>query len=501
LLEKHEHTVPTILRLSFLVLSSALIFSGLTLAAAAYTRNPEMIAGAVAFFLLVAAGAPLLVGRQVRTHLQDQKQAEEDFSVFEEVTERQVEEPAPFPVAEEPSPAEEEEDLRRLQKAQAVDRLRDGITHDLNNKLMVISANIDAVARQMKDQPSVQRKLLSALVASDQAAKLIAKSAAFSRQSEPKVQYLDISERVNSVAALMGRSLLRDTVELRLSLEEDLWPVEADPDDIETAIVTLSAHVRDALTQGGTISLEAQNVEVSRGTLPNLAIQGEFVQLTIRSTASDAPHDPDDDVEPIFTLQDIDVSSWLRLNRSLHFLQGIGGASKVYRSGMEMGITLYLPRAHTTTFLPFGAQGEDETPSEDVRENAEILIVDDEIEVALALQSTLEEFGYVTSIATDAAQAMKNLSARKPGLVLTDIAMPGTMNGVMLAREVRQIYPDLPVLLITGNPVAADEVSEFPLLQKPIISRDLHAAIQRHLVPPDNNKVIPLFPRTSKRVS
>ncbi|MDF2689372.1 MAG: hypothetical protein K0Q80_2338 [Microvirga sp.] len=500
MLEKHEHTVPTLLRLSFLVLSIALIFSGLALAAAAYTRNPEMMAGAVAFFLLVAAGAPMLVGRQVRTHLQDQRQAEEDFSVFEDVTERQVEEPAAFPVAEETPPAEDEEELRRLQKAQAVDRLRDGITHDLNNKLMVISANIDAVARQMKDQPSVQRKLLSALVASDQAAKLIAKSAAFSRQSEPKVQYLDISERVNSVAALMGRSLLRDTVELRLSLEDDLWPVEADPDDIETAIVTLSAHVRDALTQGGTISLEAQNVQVPRGTLPNLAIEGEFVQLTIRSTASDAS-DSDDDVEPIFTLQDIDVSSWLRLNRSLHFLQGIGGASKVYRSGMEMGITLYLPRAHTTTLLPFGTPGEDETPNDDVRKNAEILIVDDEIEVALALQSTLEEFGYVTIIATDAAQAMKNLSARKPGVVLTDIAMPGTMNGVMLAREVRQIYPDLPVLLITGNPVAADETSEFPLLQKPIISRDLHAAIQRHLVPPDNNKVIPLFPRASKRVS
>jgi CheY-like chemotaxis protein len=68
------------------------------------------------------------------------------------------------------------------------------------------------------------------------------------------------------------------------------------------------------------------------------------------------------------------------------------------------------------------------------------------------------------------------------------------MNGAMLAREVRQIYPDLPILLITGNPVVADEASEFPLLQKPIISRDLHAAIQRHLVPQDTNKVVPLFP-------
>ena len=139
-------------------------------------------------------------------------------------------------------------------------------------------------------------------------------------------------------------------------------------------------------------------------------------------------------------------------------------------------------------------------PDESVSNHTEILVVDDELEVALALQSTLEEFGYVTSIATDAAQAVKALSSRRPALVLADVAMPGTMNGVMLAREVRQVFPGLPVLLITGNPVMADEDSEFPLLQKPIISRDLHAAIQRHLnLPPSDSKVIPLFPRTSKR--
>jgi CheY-like chemotaxis protein len=126
-------------------------------------------------------------------------------------------------------------------------------------------------------------------------------------------------------------------------------------------------------------------------------------------------------------------------------------------------------------------------------------VVDDELEVALALQSSLDEFGYVASIATDAAQAIKSLNARKPALVLADIAMPGTMNGVMLAREVRQIAPSLPVLLITGNPVAADEDSGFPVLQKPIVSRDLHAAIQRHLNPPRDDKVIPFLPRNSRR--
>ncbi|MCG7393623.1 response regulator [Microvirga sp. ACRRW] len=486
-----------------MALSCALILSGLALAAAAYTKNSEALVVALAFFLAVAAGAPLLLARQLGKIFMEQEQVIQEAPVFEAMTVEHVAEPEPFQLVEEPPPSEDEEALRRHQKVQALDHLRDGITHDLNNKLMVISANIDAVARQMKDQPGIQRKLLSALVASDQAAKLIAKSTAFARQREPQIQYLDLSERISSVAALMGRSFLRDTVELRLSLDEELWPVEADPDDIETAIVTLSAYVRDALTQGGTIALEAQNATMRKGSLPNLQIEGDFVQLRISSiAAAESMPDADDDTEPTFKLEDLDVSSWLRLNRSLHFLQGIGGASTVSRTGAEMAIIVYLPRAQAATMLPFGIPGEDDLPSDDERQNVEILIVDDELEVALALQSTLEEFGYVTSIATDAAQAIKNLSARRPGLVLTDVSMPGTMNGVMLAREVRQIFPGLPVLLITGNPVMADEASEFPLLQKPIISRDLHAAIQRHLTPKDDdNKVVPLFPRPTKRVS
>jgi len=495
--------VPTILRLPFLALSFALILSGLALAGAAYTRDAEALVVSLAFFLAVAAGVPLLVGRQIGRMFDEPEQVLEDASVFKAVAVEHAAAPEQSLPIEEPMPDEDEGDLRRIQKAAAIEHLRDGITHDLNNKLMVISANIDAVARQMKDQPSIQRKLLSALVASDQAAKLIAKSASFARQSEPQVQYLDLSERISSVAALMGRSLLRDTVELHLSLAEDLWPVEADPDDIETAIVTLSAYVRDALTQGGTISLAAQNTRVEKGSLPTLEIEGDFVELRICSTPSgEGSQGVSNGAEQAFTLQDIDLSSWLRLNRSLHFLQGIGGASKVSRNGEEMAITLYLPRAEAATMLPFGAQSEDELPDEDVRRNAEILIVDDELEVALALQSTLEEFGYVTSIATDAMQAIKSMKSRKPGLLLTDVAMPGTMNGVMLAREVRQVFPGLPVLLITGNPVMADEAGEFPLLQKPIVSRDLHAAIQRHLAPQDDgNKVVPLFPRPTKRVS
>jgi DNA-binding NtrC family response regulator len=137
-----------------------------------------------------------------------------------------------------------------------------------------------------------------------------------------------------------------------------------------------------------------------------------------------------------------------------------------------------------------------------VRRDTEILVVDDEVEVALALQAMLEETGYVTRVATNAKQAMKSLQARRPALVLTDVSMPGTMNGLMLAREIRQIFPGLPVLLITGNPAVTEAEGEYPLLHKPIVSRDLHAAIQRHLKPAEHeSNVVPLFPRLSRQSS
>jgi CheY-like chemotaxis protein len=496
-----------LLKLSLLALSCALILSGFALTGAAFLRSSTLIAGAAGLFLLLAAGAPLLIGRQIREALRDKEaDASDEFSVFEDVTAGQIEEPAvPFAFAEDAFPdvtsaSDEDEALRRLQRAEAVDRLRDGITHDLNNRLMVISANIDAAARQLKDQPILQRKLLSALVAADQAAKLIARSTAFARQGEAKVQYVNIADQVSSIADLMSRSLLRDTVDMRLSLADDLWSVEADPDDIQTAIVMLSGHVRDALPQGGTITLEACNVSVDKGALPDLTREGDFVQLTIRSSGpDDGRHAPEADLEQAFALRNLDLSSWLSLRQSLHFLEGLGGASEVRRDENGTAIILYLPRADAATLLSPSAPSEDETHDEPVPTHTEVLVVDDELEVALALQSSLEEFGYVTSIATDAAQAIRSLNTRRPALVLADIAMPGTMNGIMLAREVRQIAPALPVLLITGNPGAVGEESEFPLLQKPIVSRDLHAAIQRHLNPPRDSKVIPLFPRASKR--
>ena len=166
----------------------------------------------------------------------------------------------------------------------------------------------------------------------------------------------------------MSRSLLRDTVELRLSLADDLWSIEANPDDVQTAIVTLSAHVRDALPQGGTITLEAADA-AGREALASGPGRGRAILFssTIRSAGPDeSGRRLSVELEPSFVLRDLDLSSWLSLRQSLHFLQGLGGASEVRRDGTGTAIVLYLPRADAATLLPAGAVSEDD-PAEERR--------------------------------------------------------------------------------------------------------------------------------------
>jgi PAS domain S-box-containing protein len=396
-----------------------------------------------------------------------------------------------------------ERQLRQTQKMEAISRLTGGIAHDLNNKLMVISANIDAVTKHLKEQPPLRRKLLSALVAADQAAALMSKLLAFARQRDLQVQYIDIAEHLDSITSLLDRSFLSDSVEVRLSIPEDLWPVEVDPHELETAIVNLGVNARDAMARGGTITIEARNMRVRKGSLSDSDLSGEFVQIVITDTGEGiAPQDLEHVFEPFFTTKEARRASGLGLSQVHGFARQLGGTVDIASTiGEGTSVALYLPRADLPARVGSKPDLDDLMDDEDEQPAAaEILVVDDEVEVALALQGMLEESGYAVRTAIGADEAIEAIGARRPNLLLTDVTMPGTMDGVALAREVRQTVPDLPVVLITGNPMVVAESSEFPLLQKPIVSRELNAAIQRYLTVPDENRVVTLFP-PAKRTS
>ncbi len=395
-----------------------------------------------------------------------------------------------------------ERQLRHTQKMEAISRLTGGIAHDLNNKLMVISANIDSVTKQVKDQPQLRRKLLAALVASDQAAALMSKLLAFARQRDLQAQYIDIAEHLDSITSLLDRSFLSDSVDVRLSIPEELWPVQVDPHELETAILNLGVNARDAMQAGGTIAIEARNVRLRRGALSDAELAGDFVQILIGDTGVGIPPDHLEHVfEPFFTTKEASRASGLGLSQVHGFARQLGGTVEITSTiGEGTTVALYLPRADIPARIGAKAEPDDiMDDDEDAPGAADVLVVDDEVEVALALQSMLQESGYRVRTAVGADEALEVLKSRTFQLVLTDVTMPGTMDGADLAREIRRLHPGLPVVLITGNPMVVPGASEFPLLQKPIASRDLRAAIQRYLTPGDeeNPRVVPLFPRRS----
>jgi CheY-like chemotaxis protein/anti-sigma regulatory factor (Ser/Thr protein kinase) len=365
----------------------------------------------------------------------------------------------------------------------------------------VISANIDAVTKQIKDQPLLRRKLLAALVGADQASALMSKLLAFARQRDLQVQYIDIAEHLDSIVSLLDRSFVSDAVEVHLSIPEDLWPVEVDPHELETAIVNLAVNARDAMRHGGNISIEARNIQVRKGMLSDPDLAGDFVQIVIADTGEGiAPQNLEHVFEPFFTTKEASRASGLGLSQVHGFVKQLGGTVEISSTiAQGTSVALYLPRGDLPARVGSKPGLEDLMDDEEVPSApAEVLVVDDEVEVALALQGMLEESGYLVRTAIGADEALAALNGRKPHLVLTDVTMPGTMSGVELAREIRRAHPDLPVVLITGNPMVVAESSEFPLLQKPINSRQLHAILQRYLTQPEQNKVVSLFPRSSR---
>ncbi len=389
-----------------------------------------------------------------------------------------------------------EDQLRRTQKMEAISRLTGGIAHDFNNKLMVISANIDAVIKQTKKQPQLTRKLLSALVAADRASALMSKLLAFARRQEFQPQYIDVAERLGSIAELLERSLLTDAISVELLADDDLWPLAVDPHQLETAILNLAVNARDAMPTGGTISIEAGNARVRAGEVPGLTA-GEYVLITVHDTGTGIPADQVERVlEPFFTTKEPGTGTGLGLSMVYGFARQIGGTVVVDSSeGEGTSVSMYLPKAELDARVgPAGLEElMDDLPEEERR--ARVLLVDDDVDVAAAVEAMLTGLGYEVEVALGPEQALDHLKSAKPDLVITDVTMPGPMNGVLLGREIRERHPLLPVVLLTGNPGVITEPAEFPVVTKPVASHRLDTAIRQQLGSEEaSGKVVRLFP-------
>jgi CheY-like chemotaxis protein len=274
---------------------------------------------------------------------------------------------------------------------------------------------------------------------------------------------------------LLDRSL-REDISVALDLEEDLWPVEVDPSQLEVALLNIAVNARDAMPSGGVITIEARNAM----GLADGELVGDHVRLSIIDEGQGMPRETLRRVfEPFFTTKGVGKGTGLGLAQVYGFTRASGGDVRVESEpGKGSTVSLFLPRSDK---LPASSSAKSAKARPLKREqHGLVLLVEDEDSVAALVGEMLGELGYEVTRAASAAAALRQLEATPElELVFSDMVMPGRMNGMELAREVTRRRPDLPVLLTTGFSEAASQAREqgFRLLVKPYRIEALAAAL------------------------
>jgi len=352
-----------------------------------------------------------------------------------------------------------EERFQQTQRIEALGRLAGGVAHDFNNLLQVISGGLQVIGKQ-RDQ--VQRDRMSGAMsqAVERGARLCRQLLTFSRRQALKAEPLDVRCLIDGMRELLDHGLLAN-VRMEYDFAADLWPVEADSGELELVILNLAMNARDALPAGGLIRIAGRNVP---GLAEEHGLIGDFVRLDIQDDGTGMTPDVlAHAFEPFFTTKEVGRGSGLGLAQAHGFAQASGGAIKI-SSAAQRGTTasLFLPRTLRTPRIIVkmdtgDIDGIDGIDGESKAEgSSRVLLVEDDDDVAALTVEMIRQLGYDTTRVASAEAALGALAERRRvDIVFSDIMMPGRMNGVQLAQEIRRQRPNLPVLLTSGYVEAA----------------------------------------------
>ena len=378
--------------------------------------------------------------------------------------------------------------VHEMQKMESLGQLTGGVAHDFNNVLMAILGNLDLISHNLPNDLIVKRLVDGAIQAAERGATLTRRMLAFARRQELRPEAVDIARHITGMTDMLRRSL-GPSIEIGVELEDGLALIRVDPNQLELALLNLALNARDAMPEGGRLTISALRETVEADAVSNLR-PGEYVCLVVRDTgcgmdeitSKRAP-------EPFFTTKGTGKGTGLGLSMVYGLAAQSGGIVRISsRLGVGTTVELWLPVAEIGD-----ARQSRPTPPVAIgpTRSCWILLVDDDAMVAASTSAMLEQLGHRVLVASSGALALDVIRLEpKVDLVITDHAMPG-MTGLELTERIREARPNLPIVLASGYAdLPSGQEPGLPRLDKPYRLETLGAMIAMVLGPHAGHDVL-----------
>jgi signal transduction histidine kinase/ActR/RegA family two-component response regulator len=367
--------------------------------------------------------------------------------------------------------------LLQAQKMEAVGQLTGGIAHDFNNLLMTIMGSLELINARVSDE-RIQRYVRNAMHGAQRGAKLIGQLLAFSRKQHLAPEPVDINELVCTTAELLS---LMMGAEIRVDVvtRKDLWPPLVDATQLELMLINLAINARDAMPEGGVLSIETARLDSVPDDLKSELKAGEYVSIAVRDNGTGmAPEILARALDPFFTTKAPGKGTGLGLSQVYGFARQSGGTIKIEsRVGCGTVVRIFLPRSTDAVVK------KERTSATATNTGAKetILVIDDDPSVLETTRGMLDDLGYRPIVAENAEAALAVVAQQAVDLAIIDLAMPSS-SGLEVGSQLQQRQPDLPVLFCSGYPDLIDttsrRMSSSLSLSKPYSTRELSAKIR-----------------------
>ena len=383
---------------------------------------------------------------------------------------------------------EREELFRQAQKMDAVGQLTGGVAQDFNNLLTIILGNTELVKAKLGAEHELVRLIEPILRAAERGAELTHRMLAFSRRQPLLSKRVVINDLLENMNVLLQRSITAE-IELTVNLAADLWPCMIDTVQFEQSVLNLAINARDAMTTRGRLEISTENITLAEGhgiaklDLPS----GDYVAVSVSDSGTGIARETLDKIfDPFFTTKDIGKGTGLGLSMVYGWAnQSEGGVTVETEPGVGTKFTIFLPRSIADEQV---IESADEAPeAQDFRGSETILVVEDETEVGNLVSFLLEDAGYNLLSAIDGGEAIENLrTASDIDMIITDIVLPGSMNGIEVARQAVSMRPGLKVMYLSGygpeSPaLGGDLPSDLEIMGKPFEPKALLGQVRKIL--------------------